>query len=137
MRQSRSRRLLTAFVVVVLTAAYGGRPHLAAQERAGPPAAPAPPAETLRLSRNVAGDPTPIVVGADDADTWTENGRRVVVVRGQVLVQQGVVQLHAKQAVAFVDLQGGVMHMDVYAEGDVQLDNSTNMQTGASRLGCR
>lgn len=78
----------------------------------------------------MAGDPTPIVVAADDADTWTENGRRVVVARGQVFVQQGVVQLHAKQIVAFMDLQSGVMHMDVYAEGDVQLDNSTTQQTG-------
>ncbi len=134
MRQSRSRRPLAAFVVVVLTAAYGGRPCFTAQVRAGPPAAPAPPAETLRLTRNVPGDPTPIVVGADDADTWTENGRRVVVFRGQVFVQQGVVQLHAKQVVTFVDLQGGVLHMDVYAEGDVQLDNSANVQTGARAL---
>ena len=78
------------------------------------------PPTRWRPSRNVAGDPTPIVVGADDADTWTENGRRVVVVRGQVFIQQGVVQLRAKEAVAFMELQAGVMHMDVYAEGDVQ-----------------
>ena len=134
MRQPRSHRPLAVFVAVVLTAVYGGRNYLAAQERAGPPAGPAPPAETLRLTRNVAGDPTPVVVEADDADTWTENGRRVVVARGQVFVQQGVVQLHAKQAVAFMDLQGGVMHMDVYAEGDVQLDNGSAAQTGPKAL---
>ena len=33
-----------------------------------------------------------------------------------------------------MDLQGGVMHMEVYAEGDVQLDNSTNTQTGPRAL---
>ena len=82
--------------------------------------------------RNEPGDPTPIVVGADDADTWTENRRRIVVVHGQAFVQQGVVQLHAKDAVVFMEVQGGVLHMDVYAEGDVQLDNRTATQTGAA-----
>ncbi len=45
--------------------------------------------------------------------------------RGKVLVQEGVVQVRASQAVAFVDLRGGILHMDVYAEGEVQIDNSS------------
>ncbi len=130
MRYTRSRRLPAALVVIAAVAVFIVQPRLAAQERAGP----APPADMLRLSRNIAGDPTPIVVGADEAATWTENGRRIVVVRGQVLVQQGVVQLRAQEAVAFMNLQGGVMHLDLYAEGDAQLDNSSALQTGSRAL---
>ena len=144
MRQSRFRRLPEAFLAVAVAAGCGGLPFLTAQVRAGPPptlpTVPAPPppapavAETLHVVRNVPGDSTPVIVGADEATTWTENGQRIVVVRGQVLIQQGVLQLRGREAVVFFDLQGGVSHVDVYAEGDVQLDNSSAVQTGARAL---
>jgi hypothetical protein len=129
-RQSRSRRLLGTLVAAAVAAACGGLPNLAAQERASPPGVPAPNQanEIARLTRNVAGDSTPIVVGADDVATWVESGQRIVLARGKVLVQEGVVQVRASEAVAFVDLQGGILHMDVYAEGAVQIDNSTAVQ---------
>ena len=126
MRQSRFRRLLGALVAAAVAAAYGGLPNLTAQaHRAARRPPPDPAAEVARLTRNVAGDSTPIVVGADDVATWVENGQRIVMARGKVLVQEGVVQVRASQAVAFVDLRGGILHMDVYAEGDVQIDNSS------------
>ena len=81
------------------------------------------------MTRNIPGDSTPIVVGADDVATWVENKQRIVLARGKVLVQEGVVQIRANQAVAFVDLKGGILHMDVYAEGDVQIDNSTAVRS--------
>ncbi len=34
-------------------------------------------AEMLRVARNIPGDSTPVIVGADDATTWTENGQRI------------------------------------------------------------
>jgi hypothetical protein len=126
-RQSRFRRLLEALVAAAVAAACGSLPNLAAQERAGAPA-PDPAAEIARLTRNVAGDSTPVVVGADDVATWVENGQRIVLARGKVLVQEGVVQVRASEAVAFVDLHGGILHMDVYAEGEVQIDNSTALR---------
>ena len=121
MRQSRFRRLLGALVAAAVATVCGGLPNLNAQERA----APDPAADVARLTRNVAGDSTPIVVGADDIATWVENGQRIVMARGKVLVQEGVVQIRANQAVTFVDLRSGILHMDVYAEGEVQIDNSS------------
>ncbi len=114
-------------------AAYGGLPHLVAQERAKAPgpAAPDQAAEVARLTRNVPGDSTPIVIGADDVATWVENGQRIVLAHGKVLIQEGVVQVRANQAVAFVDLKDGILHMDVYAEGEVQIDNSSAVQSAA------
>ncbi len=140
MRQSRFRRLHEAILAVAVAAGFGGLPNLTAQVRAGPPPAaptvpPAPAtAQTLHVMRNVPGDSTPVIVGADDAATWTENGQRIVLVRGQVLIQQGVLQLRAREAVVFFGLQGGISHVDVYAEGDVQLDNSSAVQSGALAL---
>ncbi|HBI43360.1 MAG TPA: hypothetical protein DDY78_10970 [Planctomycetales bacterium] len=133
MRQSRFRRLLGAFVAAAVAAVCGGLPNLAAQERAAAPA-PDPAADIARLTRNVAGDSTPVVVSADDVATWVENGQRIVLARGKVLVQEGVVQVRASEAVAFVDLHGGILHMDVYAEGDVQIDNSTAVRAAPRAL---
>jgi hypothetical protein len=122
---------LGTLVAAAVAAACGGLPNLGAQERTGPPGAPAPDpaAEVARLTRNVPGDSTPIVVGADDVATWVENGQRIVMARGKVLVQEGVVQIRANQAVTFVDLRAGILHMEVYAEGEVQIDNSSAVKT--------
>ena len=141
-RHSRSHRLLPVFLAAAVAAGCGGLFVFTAQVRAGPPAgpppapAPATPAatETLHVVRNVAGDSTPIIVGADDAATWTEGGQRVVVVRGQVLIQEGVVQVRAREAAVFLDLQAGILHVDVYAEGEVQIDNGAVVQSGAKAL---
>ncbi len=131
MRQSRFRRLLGALVAAAIAAASGGLPNLTAQERSKPLGAPAPDpgGEVARLTRNIPGDSTPIVVGADEVATWVENGQRIVMARGKVLVQEGVIQVRADMAVSFVDLKSGILHMDVYAEGDVQIDNSSAVKT--------
>src|SRR5437660_618296 len=91
---SRTRpRIYTLLVLVgVLVPASG----LRAQNR--PPGAPEDP---LRWSHNVPGDSKPLLLHGDAIATWTENGRRVFLLRGNVLVEQGVVHLRMQQGVVW------------------------------------
>src|SRR5262249_56122013 len=104
---------------------------VAAQGQAAPVApgqAPAAPQvqSPLRWSRNVPGDSRPIILYADDIATWTEQGRRIFLLKGKVLVEQGVVHLHMPQGVVWVDedhkRRTGIHLLRVYAEGDVRLE---------------
>jgi hypothetical protein len=85
----------------------------------------------LRYSRNVPGDAKPILLSADEVYTWVEGGRRAVVARGQVLVQQSIVHLRCQQVVFWVDVdrlkKTGILHADVYGEGQVRLDLSSKV----------
>lgn len=91
--------------------------------------------DLLRVVRNVPGDAKPIVLEADQISTWHEGGHIVFLLTGRVLVQQSVVQGRCQQAVARVDLpryrQTGILHMDLYAEGQVRIDTSIEIQDGA------
>ncbi len=86
----------------------------------------------LRLSRNVPGDAKPILVDADEIATWNEEGVIVLLLHGQVLVQQSVTQTRFQQGIAWVDWKRyqatGILHMDLYAEGQVRIDTSIEIQ---------
>lgn len=88
--------------------------------------------ETLRLTRNVPGDSKAIVLHADTVTTWTEGSRRVILLQGVVLAEQSVVQVRMQNAVAWIDQdqtkKTGILHVDLYAEGDVRLENGTDHQ---------
>jgi hypothetical protein len=103
-------------------------------QQPAPPAAPASSPDLLRLTRNLPGDAKPLQIAADEIATWLEDGKQVVLMRGRVLVQQGVVQVRAQQAAAWIDVQGykarGIWHVDLYAEGEVRLDNSSDVKDG-------
>jgi hypothetical protein len=89
--------------------------------------------DLLRLARNAPGDAKPIVIEAEEIHTWTDGGKYVFLLQGQVLVQQSVVQVRCQQAVAWVQhghQNNGILHMDLYAEGQVRLDNSVEVQDG-------
>jgi hypothetical protein len=91
--------------------------------------------DLLRLTRNVPGDAKPILVDADEISTWNDEGVIVLLLRGQVLVQQSVSQTRFQEGVAWVDLQRykatGIMHLDLYAEGQVRVDTSIEIQDAA------
>jgi hypothetical protein len=149
-RRSKTRRLL--FPVLAVAALAGSCAFVAAQ--VGPPTPPpkpgpavpanlpspgggapaAPPEEPLHLVRDLPGDSKPIILHADDITTWVEGGKRIVLLQGQVLVQQGVVQSRFQQGVVWADLERlqrtRVLHVEVYAEGDVQLENGSDKGTG-------
>ena len=122
----------------VAPAAPARPPATAAPATAAPAASARPPAPAasgpLSFSRNVAGEAKPIILGADEVVCWGEPGRNVILLRGQVLIQQGYVQLRAHQAVIWVDVisykQKGIWHIDLFADGEVRIDSSSEVKDG-------
>ncbi|HLJ92999.1 MAG TPA: hypothetical protein VKU02_07390 [Gemmataceae bacterium] len=95
-------------------------------------------ADILRLTYNVPGDSKPIVFHADQMTTWMDGGKRIVLLKGKVLIEHGVVEARMQQAVAWVDQDGyrktGIMRVSVYAEGDVTLENGPENRSGEKAL---
>jgi hypothetical protein len=105
---------------------------LLAAPAAGPRAAAE---EMLRLTCDRAGDSRPVIVAADDVVTWNRGGQHVFLLRGDVLVEEGVVHARMQAAVAWIDREGereqGVLHARFFAEGDVRLEDGARQQGGA------
>src|SRR5262249_19041782 len=95
-------------------------------------------ADLLRLTQNIAGDAQPIVVSADDVVTWNRGSQRVLLLKGNVLVEQGVIHARMRTGVAWVDLESqqktGILRAEFYAEGDVRLENGADSQSGPKAL---
>src|SRR5262249_17878757 len=70
--------------------------------------------------------------------TWKQQGQRVILLQGQVLIQQATVRIRCGAAVAFVNLdrlqRTGILHVDLYAEQDVRLDDGTGNRKGQRGL---
>jgi len=100
---------------VVTLVAMGGIAHRA---RADEPA---------RLGLLAADPAKPLRLAADELYTWTESGEQVILLKGKVLLDQGVVNIRAGRAVLWLDLerhrQSGVYHVQVVADGDVAIEN--------------
>lgn len=133
---NRPKRALLFALLTIATAI--GFWHLRA---AGDPTMPpAPPATTnvLKVSQNLPGDSKAITLHADEITTWTENSRRIILMRGAVWIEHGVLNARMQEAVAVVDQdrtkKTGVMHLDVYAEGDVILEQATTTQRGPKAI---
>ncbi len=92
----------------------------------------------VRFTRNVAADNKPIVLRADTISTWLEEPYFVVRLSGQVLVNQSIIQLRCKNAIAWLDRnlnrEKGLWHVQIYCEDDVMLDPSTVVMTGSRGL---
>ena len=77
--------------------------------------------------RHVDGESKPIVLTADRITHWVENDQQVLLLQGNVLVEQGVVNIGAQEAVAWVDLERyrrtKVHHLALYAEDKVLIEN--------------
>lgn len=90
--------------------------------------------DALRLTRNLPGDTKPIVLYADQVTTWMEGTQRVVLLRGAVLVEHGVVHARMPQAIAWIN-QGsggktGVVHVQVFGDGEVTVQNGAENKAG-------
>jgi len=94
--------------------------------------------DLIRLSRAVPGDAKPVIIEADHITTWNEQGHVALLLEGHGLVQQSVVQGRFSRAVAFVDLpryqNTGILHVALYAEGQVRLDSSVEIQDAAKAI---
>src|SRR6185295_1566612 len=101
------RRWLVSAVVTLV--AMGGIAHRA---RADEPA---------RLGLLAADPAKPLRLAADELYTWTESDEQVILLKGKVLLDQGVVNIRAGRAVLWLDLerhrQSGVYHVQVVADG--------------------
>jgi hypothetical protein len=90
--------------------------------------------DLLRYTRNLPGDVKPVLIDADQISTWNEDGRVVLLLQGQVLVQQSVAQTRFPQGVVWIDLNRyrttGILHLDLYAEGGVRLDTTLETREG-------
>src|SRR5262249_4092456 len=95
--------------------------------------APAADEELTRMGPSQAGDTKPLVVAADDVATWAESGEQVILLRGKVLIEQGVAQIRSERAVLWVDLprprQSAVYGVQVIADGGVRLENGAERRT--------
>jgi hypothetical protein len=102
--------------------------------------APAKPAEPalLRLTRNLPGDSKPIVLHADHIATWTEGSRRVILLEGRVLIEQGIVHGTMREAMIWIDLdllrRSKILHAEVLAEGDVHLEHGAETKEAPRAL---
>ncbi len=94
--------------------------------------------ESIRLTRNIAGDSSPIIVAADQVTTWNRGNQHVYLLKGNVLAEHGVLQLRAQCAVAWVDLENqqrtGVLRVELFAEGNVRIEEGTKVRSGPSGL---
>jgi hypothetical protein len=81
----------------------------------------------------------PIRASADDVAAWTEGGKQVVLLRGAALVEQDGVEFRASQIVLQSDAAGPgakpTYHVQVYAEGNVRLENGAERQSVPSLAG--
>jgi hypothetical protein len=92
----------------------------------------------VRVTRNVAGESKPLDVAADTVATWMEDGKLVIVARGNVLVQMGVFHARFAQGILWLELSRQkatrVLHADVYAEGGLRVENGTEIKRGAAGI---
>ncbi|MCC6421645.1 MAG: hypothetical protein IT429_25780 [Gemmataceae bacterium] len=122
MKRSRTRRLSGTLLVLGVAGALlaGGTERVSAQT-------------ALRWGRTDAGSTQPILVNADEVTSWPDGGQRIFLLRGRVTLEQGAVRLRAQQGVVWVDeaarQQTGAFRLEVYAEGDVVLDDGPRTVT--------
>jgi hypothetical protein len=100
--------------------------------------APSAAQDIVRFNQDIPGDSKPILLLADDMATWVEGGLRVILLKGNVLVEHGVVQARMEQAVAWIDQdhyrQTGVLEVHLYGEGNVALENGPETHSGPRAL---
>lgn len=115
----RLRRLL-ALVLAALFAAAGRPPRA----EAAPPDRPA---------RAEAVDSRALRIDADEIVTWVEGETRVILLRGQVMVEYGALRTRFREGVALIDLRryksSRIWDVELLAEGDVTIQDGTEART--------
>jgi hypothetical protein len=100
----------------------------------GPTGADEVPRFDLSTSSNV----KPIMIGADDVVTWTEAGEQVFLLRGKVLIAQGVVEIRSERAVLWVDFaiqrKTGEYRAQLIADGNVRVEGGPGRRSAATAL---
>jgi hypothetical protein len=111
-------------------------PLLAALTLAWPAVRAAAADELLRVTAGPENEARPVVLAADEAATWSENGQQVFLLRGKVLIEQGVFSLRADRAVLWVassqKLQSKTYAAQVIADGAVRIEDGTLRKTATT-----
>jgi hypothetical protein len=94
--------------------------------------------DLVRVVRNQPGESKPLDVTADDAVTWTEGGQRILLLKGNVWVEMGMLSARFSQGVIWVDMAGlkttRIMRANIYAEGGVKIENGPQARSGPKAL---
>jgi hypothetical protein len=89
------------------------------------------------------GDSRPIVLQADDISTWSDGGKQVFLMKGNVWIEQGATNLRTPQAVVWVDQASkkisGIYNLKVYGENLTLPDGNASRteKTALLELGTR
>lgn len=96
--------------------------------------APPPLEPFLVYQKKIPGDSKPARIDADEIAFWTDKNRYFMILKGHVFLEQGVLQVRSDRAVVIADLdnfrQRGIWDLDVYLDGNVKLDNSSEVRLG-------
>jgi hypothetical protein len=94
--------------------------------------------DVLRVSRNVPGDSKPIILHADEISTWVEGTHRLILLKGLVLVEHGVLQARMHNGLIWIDLARtkatGVQRVALYAEGQVSVEQGGDLKKAETAL---
>ena len=84
------------------------------------------PQDPILWARNEPGDSRAILINADDAVTWVDQGKRIILLKGKVWIEQGDAHLRASEAVVWIDeasqKQNGIYHLDIFGDGGASLE---------------
>ena len=86
----------------------------------------------LPIFRPALAEGKPIVVSADEAQGWTEDNFHVLLVKGNVVVEQGLTRVRMNQGILWIgqgaDQPGQIVPAQIYAEGAVTLEKDGKRQ---------
>ncbi len=82
----------------------------------------------LHITPEASNEAKPIIVEADETVSWTENNLQILLLRGNVRVEQGLLRLRTNEAVVWLSAgepeQGRALPVVVYSEGEVAVDRA-------------
>src|SRR5262249_33211180 len=94
--------------------------------------------DLVQWSHHIKGDAKPLLLYADEVTTWTEGSRRIILLRGKVWMEQGVVQMRMREAVVWVDEESkkrtGIYRIDICGEGGIHIDDGPQSGNGNRAL---
>ncbi len=113
-------------------------PVLAALAIAGLTAGGVAADDVLRITAGRENETRPIQVAADEVTTWTEGGGQVILLRGKVLIEQGVFSIRAERAMLWVDkssqAQSQSGRIQIVADGTVRVEDGTLHKSAATAV---
>jgi hypothetical protein len=100
--------------------------------------APARGDEPLRFAARLGNHSKAIQMAADSVSSWPEGGEQAFLLRGRVLIEQGLLQIRAQQVVLWVDNErqrtSGFFSVAIVAEGDVRVENELRKEQASSAV---